>query len=308
MFRHFDSASVSNGLIGDYPETAWLIDYPLLERIHYLLVAGFNVYGNLTHQLTTRIYMDFLRMEAENQFLLLMPLDKRKQIHDSWYQGMHKKVEEEFRDFQQTIVTLDTVHGYQTDDPQREFYQRAQAHLGTAAGPPDVINRCDGPDCLARERRLEHRIDVAMRRMVRLRGEVLSALPDVSFIRVRSGAGNDKDLAYSLILNKGYLNISSMFADESKRDLSDDTLTVVKGMVGAYPNFFFEVAVDQLEAFVERFASIRTRDDYEQFVGLYGVRRTNTGFWSAADWFQARAARDAPLRAGIFDLNRYRNR
>ncbi|MFW2372134.1 MAG: fatty acid cis/trans isomerase, partial [Gammaproteobacteria bacterium] len=65
IFRHFDSATVKHGLIGDYPETAWIIDYPLLERIHYLLVAGYNVYGNVGHQLTSRLYMDFLRMEGE---------------------------------------------------------------------------------------------------------------------------------------------------------------------------------------------------------------------------------------------------
>ncbi|MCK5360658.1 MAG: fatty acid cis/trans isomerase, partial [Gammaproteobacteria bacterium] len=62
IFRHFDSASVDYGFTGDYPDTAWVIDYPLLERIHYLLVAGFNVFGNLKHQLNTRLYMDFLRM------------------------------------------------------------------------------------------------------------------------------------------------------------------------------------------------------------------------------------------------------
>jgi hypothetical protein len=64
VFRHFDSASVSFGLLGDQPETAWVIDYPTLERIHYLLVAGFNVFCNFGHQLDTRLYMDFLRMEG----------------------------------------------------------------------------------------------------------------------------------------------------------------------------------------------------------------------------------------------------
>jgi hypothetical protein len=47
IFRHMDSASVNYGFIGDYPETAWVIDFSVLERIHYLLVAGFDVYGNL---------------------------------------------------------------------------------------------------------------------------------------------------------------------------------------------------------------------------------------------------------------------
>jgi hypothetical protein len=43
VFRHFNSASVVKGLVGKPPKTAWLISYPLLERIHYLLVAGFDV-------------------------------------------------------------------------------------------------------------------------------------------------------------------------------------------------------------------------------------------------------------------------
>ena len=36
VFRHFDNATVVKGLIGEPPKTAWVIDYVLLERIHYL--------------------------------------------------------------------------------------------------------------------------------------------------------------------------------------------------------------------------------------------------------------------------------
>ena len=42
VFRHFNSASVVKGLVGEPPKTAWVISYALLERIHYLLVAGFD--------------------------------------------------------------------------------------------------------------------------------------------------------------------------------------------------------------------------------------------------------------------------
>jgi hypothetical protein len=65
IFRHFDSASVERGLLGTPPKTAWVVDFPLLERIHYLLVAGFDVFGNVGHQVTARLYMDFLRMEGD---------------------------------------------------------------------------------------------------------------------------------------------------------------------------------------------------------------------------------------------------
>lgn len=45
-----------------------VIGYPLFERMHYLLLAGYDVYGNIGHQLATRLYMDFLRMEGELNF------------------------------------------------------------------------------------------------------------------------------------------------------------------------------------------------------------------------------------------------
>ena len=48
-------------------------------------MAGFDVYGSVAHQLETRLYMDFLRMEGEHNFLVLMPEDKRLQMRDFWY-------------------------------------------------------------------------------------------------------------------------------------------------------------------------------------------------------------------------------
>ena len=59
VFRHSDNATVLKGMIGEQPKTAWVIDYPLFERIHYLLVAGFDPFGNVAHELTVRLYMDF---------------------------------------------------------------------------------------------------------------------------------------------------------------------------------------------------------------------------------------------------------
>ena len=67
IFRHLDSASVNYGFIGDYPETGRVIDFSILERLHYLLVMGYDVCGNLGHQLNTRLFMDFLRTEGEGE-------------------------------------------------------------------------------------------------------------------------------------------------------------------------------------------------------------------------------------------------
>jgi hypothetical protein len=306
IYRHFDSASVTQGLEGDYPETAWIIDYPLLERIHYLLVAGFNVYGNVGHQLNTRLYMDFLRMEGEMMFLGFMPAKDRRWIRDSWYQGLQQQVH---RAFQAPMDWIDAemVTGYRSGDPQREFYQHLEKHLGKMAGPVDYINRCGVNECQNLPSQGELDIDLAMRELVSVHGEITMVFPDLSFIRVRNDEGGG-DLAYTLILNKAYKNISSMLADEDQRDLGNDTLTVTKGLEGSYPNFFFVVDRTDIEDFVTRFKAIRNRNDYERFVAVYGIRRTNETFWEHADWFHEWSDKHEPLTAGIYDLNRYRNR
>ena len=68
-------ASVEKGLLGSPPKTAWLIGYGLLERVYCRWVAGYDPYGNAGHQLLTRLYMDFLRMEGESNFLRLLPAE-----------------------------------------------------------------------------------------------------------------------------------------------------------------------------------------------------------------------------------------
>jgi hypothetical protein len=112
IFRHMDSASVNFGFIGDYPETAWVLDFSTLERIHYLLVAGFDVYGNLGHQLNTRLYMDFLRTEGEDYFLQFLPADERQAVRNSWYQGIRQSNKDDQGEI--SWLNQEIVTGYQT--------------------------------------------------------------------------------------------------------------------------------------------------------------------------------------------------
>ena len=308
VFRHFDSASVEFGLVGDYPETAWIIDYPIFERIHYLLVAGFNVYGNIGHQLNTRLYMDFLRMEGENNFLAFLPVSDRKRIRDSWYVGLRSGLDK-LLDEPSDWLKVEVVTGYHSDDPQRELYQAIEHRLGAMTGGPDYINRCPSQPCrFPAADKDEAGADAAMARIAAIHGADLDVVPDLSYLRVRRSG--KPDLAYTLIHNKAYLNISSMFADaqnDNQRDKDHDTLTVLKGLHGAYPNFFFDIDLKQLEEFTRRYSGVHTAVDHVHVVDLYGIRRTNPGFWETADWFQDLFARSQPERAGLLDLNRYRN-
>ncbi len=310
VFRHFDSGSVAYGLVGNEPETAWVIDYPLFERIHYLLVAGFNVYGNMGHRLGTRIYMDFMRMEGEDYFLAFLPAAQRKAIRDSWYTGQRSRIEKLFAAPQEWLNT-DAVIGYQTDDPQRELYQQIRQRLSHLAQRAEAMNHCGNINCeKIVVKRTGRKADRAMEKIAQLQGEKLYPFPDVAFVRVTTGQPED-DFAYTLIRNKAYKNVTSFLADERERDRADidkDSMTVVKWLEGAYPNFFFSVALSEVEAFARHCATIRNHEDYKRFVDKYGVRRTNPAFWELADWFQDEYARNRPVMSGLFDLNRYQNR
>jgi hypothetical protein len=315
VFRHLDSASVNYGFVGDYPETSWVLDYSVLERIHYLLVAGYDVYGNLGHQLNTRLYMDFLRTEGEDYFLTFLPPDSRQQIRDSWYQGIRKSNKDDIGD-EAGWLNKEYVSGYETDDVQLELFVQLEKHLGEIAGDGDYINRCKTDDCRPDVDKKTLRADKAMQKISEMDGVIIPFLPDTAFLRVRmsdegsDGKGED-DIAYTLISNKAYKSVSSMFEGEtlgSRRDYKYDTQTAVRWLEGAYPNFFYSVSLDDIEHFVKEYDAIESRQQYEIFVSRYGVRRTSEDFWGHADWFNRKYAENHPVTSGIFDLNRYQNR
>jgi hypothetical protein len=94
VFRHLNNATVVKGFVGDEPKTLVWLGYPLLERIHYLLVAGYDIYGNIGHQLNSRLYMDFMRMEGELNFLTLLPERTRIKEWKYWYRDASREIED----------------------------------------------------------------------------------------------------------------------------------------------------------------------------------------------------------------------
>ncbi|VAX14177.1 hypothetical protein MNBD_GAMMA24-2661 [hydrothermal vent metagenome] len=130
---------------------------------------------------------------------------------------------------------------------------------------------------------------------------------------VRVNIGKQGYLVYSLIRDKAYKNLSSCMAkgedvDRDIQDIKNDRMTVLRGLEGSYPNFFFDVKLVDVAQFVHEYAAIRTMQDYQRFVARVGVRCTQPDFWQVADWFQTRYAAEQPMLSGLLDLNRYRNR
>ncbi|MDP2100616.1 MAG: fatty acid cis/trans isomerase [Methylobacter sp.] len=303
VFRHFDSATVTKGLVGDTPHTGWVVDYPILERLHYLLVAGYNVYGTAGHQLASRTYMDIVRQDAEDNFLRFMPAMQRQVIYDSWYMGS------------KGILTADplfnidheTAVKYQTTDYKKEFFDQVRMRLGKAAGLADSINRCEQTECVRMGvNEVQRDVDSQMRNLAKLKGLELSALPEMSLLRVKTGDPQG-DLVYTLIVNRAYSSLSRILFQDSRRVPEYDTLTVVPGFIGSYPNFFFSVDKNQLDEFVQMTRTTKTETGREQFFSGFGIRRTNPGIWHYSDWFNLKHRNDRGLEAGLLDMNRYHN-
>jgi hypothetical protein len=288
IFRHFDSASVVKGLVGQQPSTMWVIDYSLLERIHYLLVAGFDVYGNVGHQLESRLYMDFLRMEGEQNFLLLLPAEQRVALRNHWYRGAKEHVREFLMSPDNARFERDTAIEFKTDDPKQELMNLFKAHIPTA-----------------RNARFE--VDVPeLNLLMAGPNEAFSYLPEVAFLQVISAQGDKR--AYSLVHNRAHTNNAQMFDEEDRLIPEEDNLTVVRGFVGAYPNMFFQINQGELAKFVAAITALESDADYTSLVERFGVRRTAPWFWKLSDEFTAAYRADHPVEAGLFDLNRYENR
>jgi hypothetical protein len=305
VFRHYDNATVVTGLLGKTPLTVWVVDYPIFERIHYLLVAGYNVYGSAGHQVTTRLYMDFLRMEAENLFLKFVPLTAQKTLHDSWYQGIDLAL---FGYFETPSFGTDKepAIAYSSTDYKSEFFAQVQKKLGLAAGKADLINRCQQNCIIEHSTDEQQQIDQFMRQLATLTGNDLTSLPEVSFLRVKT-ANPEQDPVYTLIRNKKLRNVSFIFAEDLRREPEKDTLTVIPDFIGSYPNIFFGVPVAQLSDFIDQLKHSQTDVDKDNFYSHYGIRRTNPEIWQYYDYFNQKHLTEQPETGGLFDMNRYEN-
>ncbi len=294
VYRHNDNATVVKGLQGDQPQTTWLINYSLLERIHYLLVAGYDVYGNVGHQLNSRIYMEFLRIEAENNFLSLLPNEARSDVLAHWYRGDVSRLAETMQAHSKSHVNPDIP--FQTDTPLDELYALLKTHMAPVS---------DGVFALKSARVSESSLAL-LEKLDGLRGTAISVLPENTILALKDSSSAEQSF-YSLLRNTAFTNITHLFDDRERRLPDEDYLTVAPGFIGAYPNAYLSVSTEDLAEFVARIKALDGETDYTLLMDDYGIRRTNSSFWQFSDAVQGAARRDR-IEGGILDYNRLENR
>ncbi|EEX94230.1 fatty acid cis/trans isomerase [Vibrio orientalis CIP 102891 = ATCC 33934] len=295
VFRHFDSASVVQGMIGKPPKTAWILDYALIERIHYLLVAGFDVYGNFGHQLITRMFMDFLRLEGESNFVALLPRDIRHQEQSSWYQNQSSQMS----DFlQRNVKPFDqpTQIPYQTDDPKSELYDIIKTKMSPILTSHYQIEQTGFSD---KNEQLLGSIDS-------IKGEGLVYIPQILMMMITSEQGEVQ--LFTLLHNNAHTNISSLFDEERNRDPMNDDLTLVRGVIGSYPAAYLSLSEQEIPKLVDMLKKIKTEQDYVKLLDTFAIRRSSDEFWPFSDKVHAWYKENQPIEFGLLDYNRFENR
>lgn len=288
IFRHFNSATVVKGWVGETPKTAWILDYSLFERIHYLLVAGFDVYGNVGHQLITRLYMDFLRMEGEDNFLALLPPEERKKLRAHWYRKAPTNLVDYLKDSSTQFVQPTSIE-YETDNPKQELLDKLANTL-----EPVLSNRYDYT-----------KVPSTLQSLNDMPSQAVNLLPQVSVVVVKH---QQQYKAYSLIHHNAHFNISSLLNEEDQRAFAEDKALIVPGFIGDYPEALWFLDADEVAPFVEKMQAMRTEQDYKLLKDDYAIRRTTPTFWQHSDLLHEIAKEYRGIEYGLFDYNRLENR
>jgi hypothetical protein len=306
VYRHFDSASVHKGVLGGLPRTLWVIDYSQFERIYYALVAGFDVFGNVSHQVNVRRYMDYLRMEGELNFVEFLPRDLRVQTLQSWYLG-----DRAFEDVDHELSKRGTKIRYTTSDPKRELVEKVvEGHIleSTGIGFDDINYRRAGETVEMPSSFETHEDIMNGFRALTAPGtgfirHVNSSEANVLYVRVRNYEGRDH--FFSIVINRWHDNVNSLFGEAKRLDPTKDTIDFQEGSIGSYPNYFLDLEGKDVPELFDVLENFDDSEAYQARFDRFGINRSDPRFWEVYDWFQKQLFAARPLEAGLYDLNRY---
>ena len=308
VYRHFDSASVHKGILGEEPRTMWVIDYAQFERIYYTLVAGYDVFGNVSHQTNIRRYMDFLRIEGELNFLNYMPREQRLSMLRSWYIG-----DDSIDKFK--YIALDTIGNtleYKTPYPKYLFIKTLldKRILKTTEIYFDKLNFKNPMDPQPKMPKVYRSVEDYMQaaRAISLPGSgFISYMTDrgANNIFLRIDMPDGTFITRNLVINRWHDNVNSLFDEEGRLNPKKDTMDILDQNIGSYPNVFVVVKFEDLADFLDLMKYTSGSSSDIKRMKKYFISRSDKDFWNIYMWFQEHFYEKDPIQAGLYDLNRY---
>jgi Fatty acid cis/trans isomerase (CTI) len=302
VLRHESNTSSMRGRQGGIPRTFWLMGYSGFERIYYDTVASFKYWEGDPKKLETLIFFNDLRQEFEDNFLLLLPKEKRDKIRHQWTQGIGA-VGLFFMPFagedQPTRIQTGAQH------PLLSLVDQIQNHLGRkVSGPVDRLNPWLKPDASLDDpiENYEAWVNAVATLTVTTHYKFPRFLPSVILLKLNHG---DDSRVYSLIANRVYASQDTLVFQNGTALPDQDTMSVYKTLIGGFPNLFMELELEQAPQFLKELRDIQTLEDWTEFKYRYGILRNSARFWPMYDWFNEWNFSHRGIEAGYLDLSYY---
>jgi hypothetical protein len=204
-----------------------------------------------------------------------------------WYQGVIDTTRTRVRR-ELASLTAEPRIAYKTGQPELEFDALLEQRVAKVeAHGFDLAGAYAGAD---------------LARLNQLRGEAASFMPELSVAAVSDASGELH--CFTISRDSAHTNVSQLFNEEDRRIPTEDSLHVVPGFLGAYPNAFFAVPEGELAAFSKAIEELHSAEDYRALRLRFGVLRNNPGFWAFSDRLHAAYRKAQPLESGVLDYNR----
>jgi hypothetical protein len=126
---------------------------------------------------------------------------------------------------------------------------------------------------------------------------------NLAYLRIRMKSG--KDFVATMVVNRWHKNVAFMLGEENRMDPLKDNIEFIPGMIGSYPNLFFDIHQDDIPDFINLINIFDKSETSIARLAKYGINRSDDRFWETYDWCQKRFDEDEPVRGGLLDLNRY---
>lgn len=246
-------------------------------------------------------------MEGEINFLSYLPTKTREPMFKSWYIGDTEVQEESHK-----LMQRGTKVRYKTTHPKDEFIEKVvKSHiLKSTKIRFDSVNYFsynEKPPKMPKSFHTHRDYMQGVRSLTAPGTGFVKHITDygANLLHLRVIFADGKSRVSTLVVNRWHDNVNSLFGEESRLDSSKDSIDIIKGSIGSYPNLFAVVRHNDLADFFDLIANFDGSDIYLKKIEKYFISRSHPKFWETFDWFQRDFERSQPLEAGLYDLNRY---
>lgn len=238
--------------------------------------------------------MDIIRMDAENNFLELLPEDSRKDVKKSWYKGsfgitslkMSLINEYNFSDVKSNVIFK--TEDYKTELLQKLIHQRIPK---TAQANAELTNDA-----------LSNRLNYLSTREIGY-NQFARYFPELIYLVVTEN-GVEKDF-YSIAATKELENPSWIFFEQRRRAPEEDSLIVSRDLLGTSPSLIIRIEKSKVSRLVDDALQIDSEESYQAWKEAYRIDRLGSQFWPTYDAINSYFMKRDPVRAGVIDLTRY---